>query len=380
VTPNCCAAPCGDPVEIWDIEFAPTTDLANAVVYASSGLGNGCGTIFHGTLGGTVWTQELHQCNGGLPCPPSTTTCVNSSGCTTVHGYDNFASLYSIHVIDAKNAVAVGYGAQVVKRDPVTQTWTDLSDRCAFGTQPLYHVMGDRGSPQKVWSVGAFGALRRSVDGGVSWTELAGHGTWRLQEIAFANASEGWAVGQFFRIIHTSDGGATWCLQRQSACGGPAANLYAIAAGDASNLVAVGAVDAATNKAMILQTSNGGGGACPTVVSGWAPPASITCNPASCAALDGLALNDVTCSGNNGTTSEFWAVGSGGLVLRSTDGGLNWTQIPLVVGGVTRTDDLEGVAFVSTSRGVVVGSNGGLGKAYAVVTGGGTPVWVEITP
>ena len=57
-TPACCAVSpctCNTVVEVWDVEFSPQSSMANAVAFACSGVGNGCGVIYRGTAGGTSW-------------------------------------------------------------------------------------------------------------------------------------------------------------------------------------------------------------------------------------------------------------------------------------------------------------------------------------
>jgi len=383
--PNCCLAGCTEPVEIWDIEIAPDpypVDLSfsGAVIYAVAGIGNSCGMVFRGVRGGLIWSRELHQCAVTAPCWPVLTECTNTTGCKDVLGYSFFSSLYGVFAIDKHNAVAVGYGAQVVKRNPLTGYWEDHTDRCTQGTQPLYAVVGDR-NPQTpwLWSFGVYDAVRHSKDAGVTWREFSGKDFWRLRELVFTDAQRGWAAGQHFRIVHTEDGGETWCVQTQSNCEGSATNFQAIAAASASNLVAVGGVDEATNKPGMKYTLIGGG-RCHDVSDGWLAPQSITCLSGDCDILSGVVLHDVAFSGNNGTANEFWAVGTEGVVLRSYDNGVNWVQIPVVVDGTLRTDDFKGITFLALNRGFVVGADGAAGVAYAFVISGGVPFFTDATP
>jgi|GEM_PF-1577786 len=62
-------------------------------------------------------------------------------------------------------------------------------------------------------------------------------------------------------------------------------------------------------------------------------------------------LND----GSFPSTSTGYAVGWGGLVYKTTDAGENWTQ--LTISGNPGTRDYNGVAFWSSSNGVIVGGN-----------------------
>jgi hypothetical protein len=99
------------------------------------------------------------------------------------------------------------------------------------------------------------------------------------------------------------------------------------------------------------------------------------------------ALNAVTCSGNNGVSNEYWAVGASGLVIRSTDGGHSFTHVPITGIASAATATLQGVDFDSLDTGFVVGSYSPTpgtfhGVAYRVTnaTNPLTRVWTDLSP
>jgi photosystem II stability/assembly factor-like uncharacterized protein len=78
------------------------------------------------------------------------------------------------------------------------------------------------------------------------------------------------------------------------------------------------------------------------------------------------------------SSTEGWAVGkasSNSLVMKTTDGGLNWTQqIPAASDGVT----LTGVYFIDINTGIAIG-NSTSGSGYYRTTNGGTSwIWTSL--
>lgn len=86
---------------------------------------------------------------------------------------------------------------------------------------------GDRGfvlanavaftSATRGWAVGHGGSLRRTDDGGASWTPVAlplraGERP-ILRGISFCEPDHGWIAGELGTIFRTRDGGTTWTLQ-----------------------------------------------------------------------------------------------------------------------------------------------------------------------
>lgn len=229
------------------------------------------------------------------------------------------------------------------------------------------------------WIVGEHGLVLRSRDGGATWvvqesgtqetllkvavidsdhacaagsdgvvacTADAGK-KWRVNKvsdvtffaIAFPDAKNGWAVGEFETIIHTSDGGASWQLQR----GGNSADftigpLFTVTFDDPRKGMASGL------KGLMLVTTDGG--------KTWQQRARAVQDPAYASALQSLggAAEETWLGGAAGTLSSSgdwsqWrvenptfnditdiaffersglAVGTGGTVLRSLDGGSRW--------------------------------------------------------
>ena len=63
------------------------------------------------------------------------------------------------------------------------------------------------------WSVGVYGTLMATSDGGVSWIGQRSGTTQDLNGVMFSDASHGWVVGNNGTILATVDGGAHWSAQ-----------------------------------------------------------------------------------------------------------------------------------------------------------------------
>ena len=66
---------------------------------------------------------------------------------------------------------------------------------------------------QTGWSVGEYGTILKTTDGGESWEQLDNRYVNNLSRILFRDENNGWIIGEKGIILHTSDGGATWTLQ-----------------------------------------------------------------------------------------------------------------------------------------------------------------------
>src|SRR5712691_8388763 len=163
-----------------------------------------------------------------------------------------------------------------------------------------------------------------------------------LGGVDMASATEGWAVGEAGVILRTADGGITWSEQ----VSGTTEPLNAVRFLDPLTGWAVGNV--------MLYTTDGGGS--------WHQGNSF---PATNYGVDFI------------DAQSGWAVGIGGVVYTTTDGGHNWS------GKVTPTsDNLKDVDFVDASSGWAVGGNGAIirttnGGATWTVQSSGTTAFLD---
>ena len=274
-------------------------------------------TILHTDDGGQTWVLQ----QGGVYAVP-----------------DNRYPYWGIDAIDASTAVAVGAGVQIATTTDAGNTWHTRGNGSA--TVPYRLVRTD---PQHLWAANSDSEVLYSTDGGVRWSRsiiqvsISCDTCSNTSDLAFVNNQEGWATinGEFTStswVWHTTDGGVTW----QSLDVTDTGPLTGIAALDAKTLVAVSAVDD-----LISRSTDGG--------RSW--------KPISHPHIPGFfgALRFVP-----GTTTG-WAVGYGGKILRTTDGGKSW----VLQHGDGSQPNLFDVSFSDTKHGWAVGgqtlhtSNGG---------------------
>ncbi len=122
--------------------------------------------------------------------------------------YEINDDLFSVSVIDPKNAIAVGYYGAILQTQDGGATWL----RRESGTRrSLYSVsMPDA---KHGWAVGQLGTILRTDDGGATWkeqpNEKRGQGV-HLFGVHALDANTAWVVGEWGTRIFTSNGGQTW--------------------------------------------------------------------------------------------------------------------------------------------------------------------------
>lgn len=171
------------------------------------------------------------------------------------------------------------------------------------------------------WAVGSGGTILNTTDG-ESWNPQTSGVTATLEDITLihtlAGITFGWACGSSGTILGTEDAGATWEIQSE---GAPVA-LYSVDFQDISNGFVVGST-------ANVSTTNGG--------NFWNPIMTST------------TLNAVDFV----TTSIGYACGNSGTILKTTDGGANWTS---QTSGTVH--NLFGIHFLTETEGWATGISG----------------------
>ncbi|HEY1397050.1 YCF48-related protein, partial [Roseateles sp.] len=170
----------------------------------------------------------------------------------------------------------------------------------------------------QAWVVGGKGALLKSRDGGQSWAPATRDALESLASIGFSDDDRlGWAVGTSGALLRTEDGGASWRPQSAPTTGGLGV-LYVGADG-----MKAWATDPTGLRS--IQTTNGG--------ASW-EQGDLNRSDAR-AAMErprrplqppmplpwGVRSGYIGADGQRG-----WAVGDGGLLLTTSDGGKTWTD------------------------------------------------------
>jgi hypothetical protein len=376
--PNLNEVPAPDEVRFWKVAFVPNSMTGFAV----GGSESETGYLMTTFDGGATWWEEHHECRGiGAQfckpldgCPTQTAQCESFAPGLTV-GRGKTLSQYAVSTFADNSALAVGYGGQILRRDPLvsdTRKWIDVTNRCEFSSQPLWGV---HNSPDGQLSIltGAPGQIRGSDDGGRTWEDVGTEGSWRshgIEVVATGGASNGevlWTCGQASRISVSVNRGASFETQRAENVGDRKhQDLLAIAVRDDGDGVlnndlgvAVGKVWNSGNQPVwtILYTSSGG--AASSSNCGWSESTSI--DPASVVPSDLLTV--VYAGDLQGGAASFWCAGYGNTVLRSYDGGVMWKLdgpcSPSTPGGCTPqvgdTTDWLAVSFASVNEGWISG-------------------------
>lgn len=280
--------------------------------------------------------------------------------------------LRAVTFVDADDGWAVGEDGVVLGTSDGGTTWTLLSHTTGKRLSGVSFV--DRG---KGWAVGVAGTILHTVSGGLSWSPQTPAGQF-LTSVSFADDTHGWAVGASGTILATADAGKTWTRQPS----GTTADLFGVSFSHLDGAyvgVAVG------EGGTVLRTFDGG--------ASWAPVPSGTTLTLRGVSVEGhwaWAVGDGGTIVHASVISDFApqpsstsanlsaisfvdeehgiAVGDGGTVLGTSDGGQTWAQQDA---GTSR--NLAGVVLGDSARAWAVGDGGTILTSSSAGLGGANP-------
>ncbi|WP_340239953.1 Ig-like domain repeat protein [Emticicia soli] len=345
------------------------------------------GNILHTTDGGATWRNQttgitrdlfgiyfINNTQGWAVGPSGTIITTNDGGTTwTPQTSGSTRDLYGVYFTSSTQGWAVGGYGTILTTSNGGSTWTTQTSGILNGLRKVVFVSGTKG-----WVVGNNGKILTTNDGGSTWTEQTSGVTQQLNGVSFTSATNGCVVGNEGKILTTTNGGSTWT----SRTSGSAVNLYGVHLSSGTDGWATGDYNT------ILKTTDGGASWTEQLTEynfhqfvktffisptkGWA----FSSNGRVLTTNNGSSWTQLA----SGSTSYFWgiffindsigwAVGSGGVIYKSTDGGINWTEKN---SGITKS--LYSLHFVNETRGWAVGDDG-----IIITTNDGGDTWTAQT-
>ena len=186
----------------WTQQLLPVGDaVLNAIAFDGDGLhgwavgevmgdaGVNTAVIVATTDGGATWTRQLSY------LPP-------------IVGNSSDAALNGVACIDAKHAVAVGYGngyTEIFRTVNGGAKWTRLTKPASWGLDLSDVVFTDA---THGWAIGSTTVIA-TTDGGATWTRQSVGADTALNAVSFVNRTHGWVAGGGADILTTTTGGKT---------------------------------------------------------------------------------------------------------------------------------------------------------------------------
>lgn len=322
------------------------------------------GAVLKTTDGGANWVEVR---TGAEPKPITSFSAVDGSvaymvgrgglilrtgdgGATWVAQGSASADLTAVYAVDRSVAWAVGAGGIILKTTNEGADWREMIDTTRGFMNDLNCV--DAVDADTAWA-GGDGVLVKTVDGGANWDVVYASGSTRIFDVCAVDKNNLWVVGidgGTGFIYKTADGGAHWSLQYYRA--GTA--FTGISAVDATTAWAVGA------GGVIVKTTDGGGS--------WAAQNSGTTMD-----LSAVCAVDAARAWASGWSIKYiptferpyppyaFPVTYYPIILKTTDGGANWTANQ--VG--TYNEGFEDIAAADANTAVAVGKD----ISYSLIPG-----------
>ncbi|MBN1479443.1 T9SS type A sorting domain-containing protein [candidate division KSB1 bacterium] len=250
----------------WSVQQSGTTHSLTSVHFATADSGwvtcANSDVVLRTTDGGTQWTGVAV---GGGGMGLNSVFFINSRTgwvaginaeshtiCKTVNGGLNWQEqswrqipncLQSITFIDANFGWAAGADGRLRRTINGGASWSNHYCGKSSFLHSVCFIDAQTG-----WIVGKSGTICKSIDGGSSWEDQTSATTAWLYDIYFADMNTGWIVGQDGLILKTSDGGDRWYVHES----GTTKSLRSVFFTDALTGWAVGA------DGTILHTIDGG--------------------------------------------------------------------------------------------------------------------------
>ncbi len=336
--------------------------------------------------------------------------------------------LYSLNVLDANTAVAVGQGGTIIKTTDAGATWSilnsgtsvnlndvyfpSMSTGYAVGNNPAYGEPGtvlkttDSGDTWDALSIsinydmrgvffidentgwivgdgsyGQDGTVIKTINGGDSWTEQSSNIDGEIRAVFFLDSNIGWIGGEGYCAL-TTDGGSTWTpvdittedyqyveeIQFLDANNGwiaASTSLYQTTDGGNIWTAVVPASDEYYSSVYFSDANTGWASSEEKVFKTIDGGANWT-EQIDLPGYGGYDIESLDFSGSTG-----WFAGTEGIIYQNTDG--SWTEMSSSIFPDTHTD-LKDLFFVDENTGWIVGAVDNIWK-----TNDGGHSWIEQT-
>lgn len=231
--------------------------------------------------------------------------------------------LLAIQMLNSETGYSVGVNGTIIKTIDGGKKWEILNSGTKMALLDVCFIDEDNG-----WAAGQWGTILRTTNGGLNWLIQNSSTSVTLKDVYFADSNTGWAVGglitQDNQIIKTTNGGKTWIPIYTEACVTyPLSSIFWF---DPLNILVAGSNE-------ILKTTDGG--------ESWLKQ---TLNPEW--TIYSVSFPD---------QYTGWAAGVG-LLLRSNDGGVTWTEYKNITGLSDLT--LTSIKFINSNTGLITCGNG----------------------
>jgi photosystem II stability/assembly factor-like uncharacterized protein len=278
-----------------------------------------------------------------------------------------FAWLHAVFFVDERRGWAAGGKGALLSTTDGGATWElskppteDAVRDVFFQDAETGWLLCERSMFKPMEKDESVSYLLKTADGGRTWSRVevtrGADVDLKLAGLRFADRERGWVFGEMGALFVTEDGGATWSRQRV-----PTRHL----------LLGASFLDAQTGwlsggGLTVLKTSDGGAtwhaGTVFLPASGAAGQSEQQPDPRVVEPGGGARREDVTRSSSRRlyavcfvTPVRGWAVGSGGVIIATADGGRTWRTQTSGVG-----EDLFDVKFFDAREGWAVGSGGAM--------------------
>jgi photosystem II stability/assembly factor-like uncharacterized protein len=250
-----------------------------------------------------------------------------------------FTNLYEVFFLDEFNGWSVGADGVILKTTNGGTNWNIIASgtNAAFGDIQFFNLNNGI-------LTGSNGTIKKSTDGGLNWFDINSGVSQTLQRFSFIDSNNGWICGDGGLILKTTNGGDTWTIQAALT----AYYLLGIWFNDANT----GWICTSFN-GEIWKTTDGG--------NNWSYKYETPSNEH---------LSRIQFVNDN----VGWAVGDGGLILKSTDGGESWFEQNSGTGKA-----FFGFSFYNNIHGFVVGQDENIlrttdgGNNWIIDRSGSTP-------